>query len=75
MLKFQKISQKETRVIRVKLSPQLHHQVERYCEAYHEAYNEQVTLEELIPIIVETFLREDKGFQTYLRKRKDGSTQ
>lgn len=40
-----------------------------YVDAYNEQYGQTITVEELMPVIVEQFLKKDKAFQQFKKNK------
>jgi hypothetical protein len=63
----------ETIKVSIALNFELKERLERYAKAHGEAYGQAVTAAELIPHILEAYLRGDRAFKRMSGVRKEGT--
>jgi len=68
-LKLAKLPDRTPVRIAIMLSPDLNRSLHAYAQFYRDAYGESESIAELIPFMLEAFLRSDHGFG---RARKEG---
>lgn len=68
-LRLRKLPQRAPVRLTISLSPELSRELDDYAAAYEAAYGERETVAELIPFIIESFLRTDRAFSK-TRKQK-----
>lgn len=67
-LKLPKLPDRTPVKISISLRPDLHKRLQAYAEFYKETYGEAENLVELIPYMLEEFLKSDKAFSARARK-------
>ncbi len=68
-LKLPKLPDRTPVRITITVSPALSKSLQGYAELYREAYGEEETVPQLIPFMLETFLRGDSGFAKARREK------
>ena len=69
-LKLAKLPDRTPVRIAITVSPDLHRSLHAYAELYREAYGASESVAELIPYMLDAFLKSDHGFA---RARKEGA--
>jgi len=69
-LKLAKLPDRTPIRIAITVSPDLNRSLHAYAELYRDAYGESESIAELIPFMLEAFLKSDHGFG---RARKEGT--
>jgi len=67
-LKLPKLPERTPVKIGISLRPDLNKRLQAYAEFYREVYGEAESLADLIPYMLEEFLKADKAFSTRVRK-------
>ena len=73
-LKLAKLPDRTPVKITFKADPELNKSLEAYAEFYRETYGEAEPLSELIPYMLEAFLKADSGFNKALREKSATAT-
>jgi len=68
-LKLAKLPDRKPVRITVTVRPELNAALQTYAELYREAYGEEETVQQLIPFMLESFLKADGGFAKARRQR------
>lgn len=70
-LKLAKLPDRKPVRITITVRPELNASLQTYAELYREAYGEEETVQQLIPFMLESFLRGDSGFAKARREKAE----
>lgn len=73
-LKLAKLPERTPVKISFKASPELNRSLEAYAAFYRDNYGEEEAVAELIPYMLETFLKSDSAFNKARRENAAGTT-
>lgn len=73
-LKLAKLPDRRPVKITFKASPELNKSLEAYAEFYRDSYGEAEAVAELVPYMLEAFLKSDGAFNKARRERPAGTT-
>jgi len=71
-LRLRKLPQRAPVKLTISLSPELSRALDDYAAAYEAAYGEHETVAELVPFIIESFLRTDRAFSKSRKQKPRG---
>ena len=70
-LKLAKLPDRKPVRITITVRPELNASLHTYAELYRDAYGEEETVQQLIPFMLENFLKSDSGFAKARREKAE----
>ena len=70
-LKLAKLPDRKPVRITITVRPELNASLQTYAELYRDAYGEEETIQQLIPFMLESFLKADSGFAKARREKAE----
>ncbi|KKJ75207.1 hypothetical protein WH95_19495 [Kiloniella litopenaei] len=66
--------EKDTKTVikKLEIKTSVFNDIELYVQGYNEQYNDNISIEELIPELLEDYLAKDRNFQSF-KKNQGGS--